>query len=72
MEDRFPRAHLFIDRETGQLNEYARRAHLRVLADVLYLSRWRDMGAAAAGEFVCARYGHDARGGRCERCGQHV
>jgi len=68
---RFPRAELFLN-ERGQLNEYARRAHLRVLADLFYLARWRQLGAVAAGAETCAQFGHDPRGRVCERCGRPV
>lgn len=70
--DRFPGARLFRD-DSGQLNEYARRAWWRVKADLRYLSLWRTHGALQAGRMVCEEFGtHDPRGGRCERCGAYV
>lgn len=51
-------------------NGYAALAHARVQADLMYLSRYRIVGAAAAGAEVCERYGHDQRGRVCQRCGQ--
>jgi hypothetical protein len=65
-----PRAELF--RDDGQLNEYARRAHFRAQADLMYLSLWRLHGAAEAGRMTCEQFGHDPRGRQCERCGALV
>lgn len=64
----------FVYREDGEpvLNAYARRIHARALADAFYLSVWRSMGPQAAGRATCARFGHDVRAGRCDRCGLGV
>lgn len=53
---------------TVLLNEYARRAHVRMLADAFYLARWRKRGHEVAAAETCARYGHDVRAGMCDRC----
>lgn len=63
-----PRSELFKD-TGGQLNEYARRAHLRTLADLRYLATWRTLGPQEAGRRVCEEFGHEATGGQCPRCG---
>lgn len=56
----------------GAFVEYARRAHNRLLADAFYLFRQRTVGHAQAAQMTCAKYGHDARAGRCDRCGLGV
>lgn len=66
--ERFPDAELFVD-ENGQLDEYGRRAFRRVQADLMYLAARATMPRREAGMAVCARFGHDARGRVCERCG---
>jgi hypothetical protein len=69
--ERFPGAALFLN-EQGQLNEVARRAWFRAQADLMYLSLWRQLGPNEAGARVCEEFGHEPRGGLCERCGQRV
>lgn len=59
----------FIDPELGYPNVYALRAHNRLLADAYYLARFAQLGHSVAASMTCERYGHDARGGMCDRCG---
>lgn len=67
----FPNRKDFADEE-GIVNEYAYRIALRSNADALYLSRWRMTGHEEAALEVCDEYGHEARAGICDRCGQPV
>lgn len=58
----------FSDEEGYQ--PYAHRAHLRFKALAFYLWRFACDGHEAAALATCDRYGHEVRGGRCERCGR--
>lgn len=68
--ERFPGAELFV--WDGELDEYARRAHLRVQADLEYLSLRPHTPRLEAAQIVCRDHGHVPRGQRCERCGGRV
>lgn len=48
---------------------YAHRAHLRWRALAFYLWMFAVYGHAKAAAVTCEKYGHESRGGRCERCG---
>lgn len=54
------------------VSQYAARVWRRAQADLMFLGSWRLLGAQEAGARVCARFGHDARGRTCERCGAYV
>jgi hypothetical protein len=69
--ERFPGAELFMD-ENGQLDEYGRRAWLRVQADLAYLALRPHTPRLEAARTVCAAHGHDQRGPGCVRCGARV
>lgn len=61
-----------IKEPNGTPNPYAARVHARVMADAFYLGRQREFGHEQAAEETCKLFEHDARGGRCERCGRGV
>jgi hypothetical protein len=65
--ERFPGAELFVF--DGVLDEFARRAWLRVQADLMYLSLRPHTPRMEAAQRVCGAFGHMGRGGTCERCG---
>lgn len=48
---------------------YAHRAYLRFRALAHYFFWFSRIGHAGAAVKTCERFGHEARGGRCERCG---
>jgi hypothetical protein len=54
------------------ISQYAARVYRRSVADLMFLSLWRVVGAQEAGARVCERFGHDPRGRLCERCGAYV
>lgn len=61
-----------VDIETGYPNIYAQRVKKRLVADAHYLLLQARVGHSKAAEETCEEYGHDARGGMCERCGARL
>lgn len=55
--------------DTGQPNPYATKVRERHLADGFYLAVQATCGHAEAVAQTCGLFGHDARAGRCLRCG---
>lgn len=52
---------------------YVARVERRVVADAFFLGYARKTGDLdAAADQTCELFGHDARGGLCERCGCRV
>lgn len=47
----------------------AMREHQRGCAANYFLYHFRQVGPEIAAERTCARFGHEARGGQCDRCG---
>ena len=58
--------------DTGQPNPYATRLRSRLTADQDYFVLQSYFGHEQACTLVCNRHGHEARAGRCMRCGAGV
>jgi cation diffusion facilitator CzcD-associated flavoprotein CzcO len=58
--------------DTGQPNPYATRLRSRLTADQDYFVLQSYFGHEQACTLVCNRHGHEARAGRCMRCGTGV
>lgn len=63
-----PNENDFRDPQSGEINRYAMRAYQRLLALAFYQFHWRSMGHERAAAATCERFGHELRGGRCDRC----
>ena len=57
---------------TGEVNVYATRLRERLAADMEYMALQRYLGHEQTCQLVCTEHGHEARAGRCMRCGQAV
>lgn len=62
-------AHVVREPGTNNVNMYATRVRERHLADGFYLALQATCGHGEAVAQTCALFGHDARAGRCLRCG---
>jgi hypothetical protein len=59
----------YVDPETGTPSAYAARVGRRMAADAFFMDALHRVGLERAAELACDNFGHDARGGLCERCG---